>query len=218
MEGGIKFSASRLQKLERKVIEKNRRNQMKFLYSHLYSLVPPNFKFKGTHNRVSDRVDTTIDYIKTLENNLEMSKNKKEKLLSIKKSNEHMTKTNNNCCKSLDIQVHEISHDLDAVMVTGLNSYSIFCDVVRLLSRYSAEVTHANFSSTGHSTFHVRQKKIEADEICKRLKNVGEGYTNTNMKELSDAFDFCNEVINQDLLSVWDFDIQSNVWGWELGI
>lgn len=110
---------------------------------------------------MSDRVDTTIDYIKTLENNLEMSKNKKEKLLSMKKSHEHMTKTNI-CCKPLDVQVHEISHDLDAVMVTGLNSYSVFCDVVRLLGRYTAEVTHANFSSTGHSTFHVRQKKVNA--------------------------------------------------------
>ncbi|KAI3787353.1 hypothetical protein L1987_41765 [Smallanthus sonchifolius] len=70
------------------------------------------------------------------------------------------------------------------------------------------KVTLANFSSSGHSTFHIRQKKIEAEEICMRLKNLVE-----NM-ELGDntIASFCNEEVDSDL-SVWDFDFQSDVLG-----
>ncbi|KAL9998625.1 putative transcription factor bHLH family [Helianthus debilis subsp. tardiflorus] len=214
MESGIKYSTSRLQKLERKVIEKNRRNQMKFLYNHLYSLVPTHFISKGRNSGASDRVDRTIEYIQALKDNIEMNEKKKEKLLSNKRPDEH-AKVNNGCCKSLDIQIHEISHDMDAVLVTGLESYSSFCEVVRLLGRYSAEVTLANFSSTGHSTIHIRQKQIEADDVCKMVKNMANGYSN-EVKELDDAPSFCNEV-DPDL-SIWDFDFQSSVWGCELGM
>ncbi|XP_076917901.1 transcription factor bHLH162-like [Bidens hawaiensis] len=213
MDGGIKFSASRSQKPERKIIEKNRRNQMKKLYCHLYSLVPHHFISKAG-NGVTDRVDRTIEYIQTLKSNVEMSKNKKEKLLSKKRTQEHIARVNKVCSDSLDIQIQEISHDLDAVLVTGLNDYSSFCGVVRLLGQYSAEVTLANFSSTGHSTFHIRQKEIEADDVCKRLKNLAGGYSN-GIKELDEAL-FCNEV-DPDL-SIWDFDFQTSVWGCELGM
>ncbi|KAL8201502.1 hypothetical protein R6Q57_012841 [Mikania cordata] len=212
MEDCINFSASRLQiKPERKVIEKNRRNQMKFLYNRLYSLVPPNFISKGC--QVSDRVDRTIDYIQTLKYNLEICSKKKEKLLSEKRSHEQ-TLINNVCCESLDIQIHQISHDLDAVMVTGLKNYSSFCDVIRLLNRYCDAVTLTNFSSNGHSTFHIRQKQIEAEDVCKRVKNLAAG--NSNMKELCDDAPICNEVDSD--ISVWDFDIQSSVWGCELAM
>ncbi|KAI7749812.1 hypothetical protein M8C21_011766 [Ambrosia artemisiifolia] len=218
MEGSIKCSSSRtLQKLERKVIEKNRRNQMKFLYSRLYSLVPPHFISKGCG--ASDRVDRTIEYIQSLKDNVEVNKKKKEKLLSQKRLRDNTKINSNMSYESLDIQIHEIGYQLDAVLVTGLNNYSSFCDVVQLLGRYSDEVTLANFSSNGHSTFHIRQKKIEADDVCKRLKNLGDGYS-SSIKELplNDAsLSFCNELVEPDL-SIWDFDFQSSVWGCDLGV
>ncbi|GKC56486.1 achaete-scute transcription factor-related protein [Tanacetum coccineum] len=187
MEGSIKCSASDLKKPERKIIEKNRRNQMKSLYSNLFSLIPPNIFSK--EGDVSDRVDRAIEYIQMSKTNLDMLKNRKEKLSSRKRSHEH-TKMINNVCKPVDIQIHEMSHDIDAVLVTGLENHSSFCHVVWLLNRYSAEVTLANFSSNGHSTFHIRQKKIEAQDICKRLKSLLEGSINMKELEHNHAF-FC---------------------------
>lgn len=269
MEGSIKYSASDLKKPERKIIEKNRRNQMKSLYSNLFSLIPPNIFSK--EGDVSDRVDRAIEYIQMSKTNLDMLKNKKEKLSSRKRSHQH-TKMIKNVCKPVDIQIHEISHDIDAVVVTGLENHSSFCDVVWLLSRYSAEVTVANFSSNGHSTFNIRQKKIEGQDICKRLKSLLEG--SLNVKELdhalltlpqpgldtriesgpqsikesqinlhkelsslswneleydsnlsiwdldlqSNVWITCNELDYESNLSIWDFDFQPNVWGSELEV
>ena len=193
-EGSSKYSASDLKKPERKIIEKNRRNQMKSLYSNLFSLIPPNifskvfrllllliclFTFKTFNSLiyflltilyiqegdVSDRVDRAIEYIQMSKTNLDMLKNKKEKLSSSRKRSHQHTKMIKNVCKPVDIQIHEISHDIDAVLVTGLENHSSFCDVVWLLSRYSAEVTVANFSSNGHSTFNIRQKKVNRHSI-----------------------------------------------------
>ncbi|PWA80753.1 achaete-scute transcription factor-related protein [Artemisia annua] len=236
MEGSIKCSASDLKKPERKIIEKNRRNQMKSLYSNLFSLIPPNIFSKD--GDVSDRVDRAIEYIQMSKTNLDMLKNKKEKLSSRKRSHEH-TKIIKNVCKPVDIQIHEISHDIDAVMVTGLDNHSSFCDVVWLLNRYSAEVTLATFSSNGHSTFNIRQKKIEGKDICKRLKTLLEG--SLNVKELENNHALLtlpqpgldtgiesgpqrieesqinlqkelNELEYDSNLSIWDLDFQSNVW------
>ncbi|KAK1408792.1 hypothetical protein QVD17_40840 [Tagetes erecta] len=193
-------------KPERKIVEKNRRNHMKFLFTHLFSLIPPHIISKGG-DQVADRVDRAIDYIQILKNNLDMNMNKKNKLLlSHKRSHQHM-KTMDSERISLDIQIHQITHEVDALLVTGLEKHSSFCNVVRFLNQYSTEVTLANFSCSKHSTFHICQKKIEAEEICKRLKNLVE-----NMKELGDDTNASchNEQVDLDL-SVWDFDFYSNI-------
>nr|XP_043606263.1 transcription factor bHLH162-like [Erigeron canadensis] len=214
MEGGcINGSALKMSKKPaRKDIEKNRRNHMKFLTSQLFSLIPTHYMSKGG-DQVSDRMDRAIEYIQSLKTNLEMIENKKEKLLSRKRSHEHI-QTNNSSNSSHDIQIHEMSHDLDVVLVTGLKNHSSFCDVVQLLDQYSAEVALANFSSCGHSTFHIRHKKIEADGICKRIKQKLEGSTVMEFKE--NASSFWSQPDSD--LSVWDFDVHSFMWGLELEV
>ncbi|CAI9275440.1 unnamed protein product [Lactuca saligna] len=211
-----------MKKPERKVTEKIRRNQMKFLYSRLFSLIPLHLISKGG-DQVSDRVDRTIEYIQSLKSSLEMSQIRKEQLSSTKKRS--YESTNSNKSKSIDIQIHEMSPDLDVVLITGLNTQSDFYDVVRLLDQYSSEVALANFSSSGHSTFHVRHKKIETEEMSQRLMILLQGYS--NVKESGNDQGFSNELeLGNDYasscdqfesnLNIWDFDFQSNVWGWEL--
>ncbi|XP_076890102.1 transcription factor bHLH162-like [Bidens hawaiensis] len=185
------MSTSTLNKPERKIIEKIRRNQMKDLFTSLFSLIP-NPHIMTKEGDLADRVERTIDYIQTLKSNLEMIENKKDKLLSKKRSNEHTEMINSECI-SLNIQIHEMTHDHDAVLVTGLKTHSSFCNVVRFLDQYSTEVTFANFSNVGHSIFHIREKKIGADDLCKRLKNLVE-----NKNEFGDdkniIASFCNEI------------------------
>ncbi|PWA56300.1 achaete-scute transcription factor-related protein [Artemisia annua] len=153
---------------------------MKSFYSNLFSLIPPNvFSKEGD---VSDRVDRAIEYIQMSKTHLDMLKNKKEKLSASRKRSHEHTKMINYVCKQVDVQIHEMSHDIDAVLVTGFENHSSFCDVLWLLNRYSAEVTLAMFSSNGYSTFHIRKKKIEAQDICKRLMSLLEG--SLNVKEL----------------------------------
>nr|GEW78951.1 achaete-scute transcription factor-related protein [Tanacetum cinerariifolium] len=139
------------------------------------------FFFYVPEGGVSDQVDRAMEYIQMLKTNLEIIKNKKEKLSSKKRLNEH-TKMINNECKPIDIQIHDMSHDVDVVLITGLNDYTSFCDVVLLLAQYTNEVTHANFSSSELSIFYIRQKKVEAQDIYKRLRSLLEG--TINMRDL----------------------------------
>ncbi|GKB06210.1 achaete-scute transcription factor-related protein [Tanacetum coccineum] len=194
MEGIIKYSPSKLKKPERKIIEKNRRNEMKFLFSRLFSLIPPIYFFKG--GDVSDRVDSALEYIQALKTNFDMIKNKKDKLSSRKMSHEH-TKIISNVCKPIDIQIHEMSHDIDAVLVTGLKNHSNFRDVVWFLNQCTTEVTLANFSCSGHSIFHIRQKKVGAEVICKRVKSLLEGSLNVKEMENNYAFFCTHETLSQ---------------------
>ncbi|GKA48672.1 achaete-scute transcription factor-related protein [Tanacetum coccineum] len=203
MEGIIKYSTLKLKKPERKIIEKNRRIKMKFLFSRLFSLIPPNYLSK--RGDTSDRVDSAIEYIQALKTNLDMIKNKKDKL-------------------------------------SRLKSHSNFRDVIWFLDQCTTEVTLANFSCSGYSIFHISQKKVGAEVICKRVKSLLEG--SLNVKELENNYAFfctpetlsqprwggtesqpreieelhmnfhkelssvssCNELDYESNISIWDFD------------
>nr|GMD85823.1 transcription factor bHLH162-like isoform X2 [Ipomoea batatas] len=67
-------------KLERKHVEKKRRDNLKFLYNHLFSLLPTHHISPGTM-ALPDQVDKAVNYIKTLQIQLEKSKQKKQELL-----------------------------------------------------------------------------------------------------------------------------------------
>ncbi|CAI8617049.1 unnamed protein product [Vicia faba] len=71
-------------KVERRLVEKNRRNQMKILYTKLNSLLP-NYNPKELVLALPDQVEEAINYIKSLEANVKMAEEKKERLLMEKK-------------------------------------------------------------------------------------------------------------------------------------
>ncbi|KAI3515460.1 hypothetical protein L1887_14356 [Cichorium endivia] len=210
MERGNYFASSSIpDRPERKVIEKNRRNKMKFLYFQLFSLLPENVVSKGCP-QMSDRVNEVIQYIEILKTNLEKSNDKKEKLLSSKKLREYTTSDSQRAStsQSVDIQIHEMIPDVDVVLISGLNNYSGFCDSVRVLDQHSKEVVYANFCNCGPSTFHVHHKKIAAAEIYRRLNEIFGG---SSIKEVPGihAPPANEEDANFDL---WDFEISSDVW------
>ncbi|XP_042753326.1 transcription factor bHLH162 [Lactuca sativa] len=196
METGNCFGSSLIpDRPERKVIEKNRRNQMKFLYSQLFSLLPENVNFKGCP-QMSDRLNEAIRYIETLKENLEKTKNKKEK-------------DGASTSQSFDIQIHEISSDIDVVLIFGLKTYSCYCDIIRTIDQYSTAVGYASFSTSGPSTFHVHQKKIEAAEMYRRLNELFEGFSKKEVV-LDVLAPTCNE--EESNLDLWDFEISSDIW------
>ncbi|CAI9265216.1 unnamed protein product [Lactuca saligna] len=196
---------------DRKVIEKNRRNQMKFLYSQLFSLLPENLTFKGSP-QMSDRVNEAIRYIETLKENLEKTKDKKEKHYSSnrllhepKGRDSHLASTS----QSFDIQIHEISSDIDVVLIFGLKTYSCYCDIIRTIDQYSTAVGYASFSTSGPSTFHVHQKKIEAAEMYRKLNELFGGFSRKEVV-LDVLPPSCNE--EESNLDLWDFEISSDIW------
>ncbi|XP_035842745.1 transcription factor bHLH162-like [Helianthus annuus] len=179
---------------ERKVIERNRRNNMKILYSQLFSLVPDRFKSEG-NMEISERINETINYIESLKANIEKMKDKKKSHAA-------------SASQSLGIQIHEMSPDVDVVMITGLKNHSIFCDIIRVLNQCSAEVRQANFSVSGLCTFHVHGKKIEVTDIYRRLNGLLTG--SSKIEEPNIHVQSCLE--EEGNLDLWDFEICSDVW------
>lgn len=112
---------------------------------------------------MSDRLNEAIRYIETLKENLEKTKNKKEKLYSNNRLlHESTGRDGASTSQSFDIQIHEISSDIDVVLIFGLKTYSCYCDIIRTIDQYSTAVGYASFSTSGPSTFHVHQKKVSS--------------------------------------------------------
>ncbi|KAJ6291430.1 hypothetical protein OIU76_023491 [Salix suchowensis] len=156
-------------KTERKIVEKNRRNQMKTLYSNLNSLLP-NRNFKEAQT-LPDQIDEAINYIKRLEEKLEKSREKRE---SLKRS-----RNRTHACtfdptppiatsKSPQLKIQEMGSALEIVLTCGLDNQFVFYEIIKILHEEGVEVVSANFQSLGDSIFHIVHAQVILifDPLC----------------------------------------------------
>ncbi|KAG6737517.1 hypothetical protein POTOM_059043 [Populus tomentosa] len=155
-------------KTERRVREKNRRNQMKTLYSELNSLLPnkesmviylpPSLNscllmllrssllsctfHEEEKQPLPDQIDEAISYIKSLEEKLEETKEKKESLTFA-------------TSKSPKIKIQETGSALEIVFTIGLDNQFLFYEIISILHEEGVEVVSANSQALGDSIFHV---------------------------------------------------------------
>ncbi|KAK2381130.1 hypothetical protein P8452_37197 [Trifolium repens] len=202
MRGSDKPSSS-TPKVERRLVEKNRRNQMKILYSKLNSLLP-NYNPKEMTLPLPDQVDEAINYIKSLEANVKMAKEKKEMLLEGKK------KRSREYCLDLPklsrFEIYENGSSLQIILMCGLDDQFIFYEIIRVLHEENIDVRSVNSSTVGdNSLLHVVHSEIPqscvqfgATKVSERLKRFVNGSS-------SDV-----EMQPDDL---WDFEIETDLWG-----
>ncbi|XP_041006642.1 transcription factor bHLH162-like [Juglans microcarpa x Juglans regia] len=197
-------SQSSSTKVERRIIEKNRRNQMKVLYSRLNSLLPNPDSKEAVHS-LPDQIDEAINYITSLETKLKKSKEKKESLMGRKKRPYTCTNFEETAgLKSPKIEIRETGSTLEIVLITGLDNQFIFYEMIHILHGEQAEVLNASFSTSGDSVLHVVHAEIVgcsfdfgAAKVTERLKRLV--YGSTSDVELSP--------------DLWDFPINSEAWG-----
>ncbi|KAG6657973.1 hypothetical protein CIPAW_04G127400 [Carya illinoinensis] len=195
-------SQSSSTKVERRIIEKNRRNQMKVLYSRLNSLLPnPDSKEAVS---LPDQIDEAIKYITSLETKLKKSKEKKESLNGRKKRPYTCTNFEETAgLKSPKIEIRETGSTLEIVLITGLDNQFIFYEMIHILHGEQADVFNASFSTSGDSVLYVVHAEIVgcsfdfgAAKVTERLKRLV--YGSTSDVELS--------------ADLWDFPINSEPW------
>ncbi|MED6154982.1 hypothetical protein PIB30_001124 [Stylosanthes scabra] len=155
--------ASSSTKVERKIIERNRREQMKNLCFKLSSLLP-NFNPKETLPRV-ERIEEAVIYIKTLESRVKIAKEKKESLLNkgMKKrchglgsSSAFDDEIQGITLKPPTIEIHELGSMLEIVLMTSaFDNQFIFKEIICILLEENIEVLSANSSLNGDSMIHV---------------------------------------------------------------
>ncbi|KAH0985690.1 hypothetical protein GBA52_012867 [Prunus armeniaca] len=171
---------------DRKTIEKNRRNQMKALYSKLNSLVPHQRSREVTS--LPDQLDDAVNYIKKLQMNLEKMREKKECLMGNEKSG------NSNAgfvggevmgglkSPQIEIEIQEMGSALQVVLITGLDYQFMFNESIRVLHEEGADIVNASFSIVEDTIFHTIHSKIGESEpgpvaarISERLKKLVNG-------------------------------------------
>ncbi|KAK7312813.1 hypothetical protein VNO77_36964 [Canavalia gladiata] len=194
-------------KVERRLVEKNRRNQMKILYSKLNSLLP-NYNPKEALP-LPEQVDEAINYIKILEAKVKMAQEKKESLQGIRKRSRACV--SNTCFaataspKSPQLEIHEIGSSLQVVLTCGVDNQFVFYEMLRMLHEENVDVRSVNSSLAGDSVFHVVHAEIPqsylqfgATKVSERLRRFVSGS--------------CSDVEIQPEL--WDFEIGTDdMWG-----
>ncbi|XP_027769069.1 transcription factor bHLH162-like isoform X2 [Solanum pennellii] len=180
------YSASRL---EKKYVEKHRRNNMKILFNHLYSLLPPHPSQEAMG--LPGQIDASITCIKNLEIKLEKSKMQLEKLRTKKRSN----------LLSPQIEVQEMSPTMDLILITGLDKLSMFYNIIRLLNEEGFEVIDSSFSLHGNS-------KMQIFHETKVIGNSTMVYR--KVKELLNGSSSSDDII-ETLLNSWDNQIYSEM-------
>ncbi|KAI3466680.1 hypothetical protein Pfo_023343 [Paulownia fortunei] len=165
---------------DRKTVEKNRRNQMKALYSKLSSLVPHQDPMEVVS--ISDQLEGAANYIKKLQVNLGEMKQKRNRLMGLYSANLSSSRFSSNSApgeliKLPNIDIHVSGSALEVVLMTGLNNQFMFTETIRMLQEEGAQVVSASYSVADHTTFHTIHSKIgeraveyEAARISERLR------------------------------------------------
>ncbi|CAN1129592.1 Transcription factor bHLH162 [Linum perenne] len=145
---------------DRKTIERNRRNQMKELYSNLSSLVLPHHHSSKEPMALHDQLDQAAKYIKKLQTNLEKMRVKKEKLTTVKLHGGETTAISGESIRPPRIEIKEMGSALEVVLVTGLDSHFVFNETIRVIQEEGGEVVNASFSVAEDLVFHTIHSQI----------------------------------------------------------
>ncbi|CAN6572913.1 unnamed protein product [Malus baccata var. baccata] len=212
-------SQSSSTKVERRVVEKNRRNHMKLLYSNLFSLLP-NQNPKEPLS-LPEQIDEAINYIKSRESKLQKSKEKKESLVGTRKRshatsfvNVESMEPNNLSIESVrstkapQIQIHEIGSTVEVVLTSGIDNHQfIFYEIIRILEEEQADVVHASFSTLGDTIFHVVRAEMHKSvldfgtaRITEKLNRFVNGSTSDQELQQDGFWDFEFEPV----AIIWD--------------
>ncbi|KAF9670755.1 hypothetical protein SADUNF_Sadunf13G0101700 [Salix dunnii] len=151
-------------KTERKLIEKNRRTQMKTLYSKLNSLLPDqNIKEPLP---LPDQIDEAISYIKSLEERLKRAKERKEGLTSSRKRSFACTHdpTPTATPKSPQLKIQELGPALEIVLTSPPDNHFLFCEIIRILNEEGVEVVSANVQVLEDSIFQVLHAQMKESD------------------------------------------------------
>ncbi|KAL2931929.1 hypothetical protein RDABS01_037339 [Bienertia sinuspersici] len=171
-----KATKSSSSKVDRKTIEKNRRNNMKCLYNQLNSLVHHDSSSSREILALPDQLDEATEYIKKLEKNVADLKRKKDSLVNVdgNSNNSVSNKRFYTLNSPVQIEVHEKGNGVEVILVTGLECQFVFTEAIRIVHEENAEVVNASYSVVGSTVFHSIHAKIEEDGTSQGVTRIRE--------------------------------------------
>ncbi|XP_043725465.1 transcription factor bHLH162-like [Telopea speciosissima] len=166
-------------KLDRKIIERNRRLQMKGLSFKLASLIPRNYNSTKEISSQQDRLEQAASYIKELRQRVESLQERKKQAMEICGINNGIKETmrvGSNLVPVFGLRDMG-NNSLEITLITGLNNNFMFSEVISILTEEGAEVVNASFSVVGEKVFHTIHSQatssrvgVDTTSLCQRLK------------------------------------------------
>ncbi|KAK8569659.1 hypothetical protein V6N13_046708 [Hibiscus sabdariffa] len=202
---GTKRSRCSSGKVERKIIEKNRRNHMKNLYSMLNSLLPHhNSKELLT---VPEQIDEAVDYIKRLQTKLKEFRERKEGLMGRKRSHNCSGRDRTGEAVAAEIRINETGPAMEVALTTGTDGCRfMFHEMIRILHDEGGEVVNANFCVVGNTVFHIVHAEISSSVAARTIKEkLNKLVTGTSGRE---------EEVEQELS--WDYEFDLETWNFSI--
>ncbi|XP_059443289.1 transcription factor bHLH162-like [Corylus avellana] len=159
-------SSSEASKLDRKMVERNRRIQMKSLSFKLASLLPPHY-IKSSKEMLSqlDQLDLAASYIKQLRERVEKLKGRKEQAMSSGSSSETINDKMKIGTKLPLVDLREFGSSIDVILITGLQKNFMLSEVLSILQEEGAEVVSASFSAVGDKVFHTIHAQVRISRL-----------------------------------------------------
>ncbi|KAJ0971551.1 hypothetical protein J5N97_019510 [Dioscorea zingiberensis] len=159
-------------KLERKTVEKNRRELFNRLLSKLSSVIgkeqTPDCSKDGLTQQ--EILEEATSYIKKLRGNIETLNQERNgmemNMLGIHSNNE-------SDCKMV-VQVRELDSCLEVVVISGLNKNFKLYEVIGILEEEGAEVIHASFSKVEDKIVHIIHSQAISSRIGLEEKRIKE--------------------------------------------
>ncbi|KAJ0049177.1 hypothetical protein Pint_15422 [Pistacia integerrima] len=168
-------------KLDRKIIERNRRHHMKTLCFKLASLIPSQ-QIRTSKDIISqgDQLDQAATYIKQLRDRIEKLKEIKEAATeSVKTSNSNIMDTVNFGLRLPVVDLRECGPSIEVVLISGLQKNFMLYEAISILEDEGAEVVSASFSTLGDKLFHtihaqvrISRLGVETSRVCQRLHEL----------------------------------------------
>ncbi|KAJ0239385.1 Transcription factor bHLH162 [Hirschfeldia incana] len=161
-------NANQSRSADRKTVEKNRRIQMKALYSELNSLLPQTSRESLP---LPDQLDEAANYIKKLQVDVEKKKERKRKLVATSALEKFNSTGSSLMSSSVDvsvltklprIEIQETGPVLHIFLVTSLEYKFMFHEITRVITEESGvEITNAGYSIVDDAVFHTIHCKME---------------------------------------------------------
>ncbi|XVF02453.1 hypothetical protein REPUB_Repub04eG0176500 [Reevesia pubescens] len=165
MENGVGSS-----RINRCLIERDRRRHMKLLFSKLFALLPQQSKMS-----VPELVDQATAYVKQLQTKLEQYKQMKRQL-------EHKRGTTYSMGSRMIppvLNIRDLGSNLEVHLITGLNMEFALSDFINILQEEGAEIISANCHHAGDRAIYTILSQaiyprisIATSSVHERLKSL----------------------------------------------
>ncbi|XP_010318915.1 transcription factor bHLH162-like [Solanum lycopersicum] len=172
------------EKLDRKTQEKNRRIQMKYLSSKLFSLIPPHHHQYSAKDMVTqqDQIDQAITYIEKLKERVDVLMRRKDKIIAQGTSDDSKKFMPSTSCSNIKlpmIEVRELGSTIEVILVSCLQKKFTMQEVIIILEEEGVQVVTANFSTIGdkvyytiHAQVKITRLGVDASRVYLRLQNL----------------------------------------------